>query len=86
MSSEGTPDSASKTLIFVALYAPVIDRKHLFCSIASFVTGFMFLSCISFGECHIAAPHVIAGRTTAEYTRLALFSVAPGSDSISTQI
>lgn len=71
------PDSSSKTLLLVALYAPVIDLRHSFCSIVSVVTGSVPFPRMSIGECHTEAPYVIAGRTTAEYTCLALFSVAP---------
>lgn len=71
-----TPDSSSKTLLLVALYA-VIDIRHSFCSIVSVVTGSVPFLRISIGECHTEAPYVIAGRTTAEYTCLALFSVVP---------
>ena len=65
MSSGITPDSASRTLILVALYARVFALKHLFCSVASFATGAVPLSRIYFGEYHTGEPYVIAGRKTA---------------------
>ena len=63
--------------MFVALNAPVIDLRHLFCNIANFATSPVPFLRDSFGKCHTGASYVIAGRTTAVYTCLALFSVAP---------
>lgn len=64
MSSRSTPASASasanRTLVLVALYAPVVDRKHVF----NLVAGPKPLGCVPFGECHTAAPYTITGRTT----------------------
>ena len=60
----------------MALYAPVIALKHLFCSTVSFATGVVPRSRMSFGEYHTGEAYVIAGRTTAVYTCRALFSVA----------
>ena len=78
MSSGITADSASKTSMFVALYAPVIDLRHLFCNnVAKLATSPVRFLRGSFGKCHTGAPYVIAGRTTAVYTCLALFNVAP---------
>lgn len=56
ISSGITPDSASSTAVLVALYAPVIDCKHLFCNTVNFVTGAVSFSHISFSEYHIEAP------------------------------
>lgn len=56
-------------------YAPVIDLKPMFCSAVIFATGAAPLSRISFAEYHTEA-YVMAGRTTAVYTCLALLSVA----------
>lgn len=64
-------------LVLVALYAPVIALKYLFCSIVSFATGAVPLPRISFGEYNTGEPYAIARRTTAVYTCLALFNDAP---------
>ena len=63
--------------MLVALYAPVIDRKHLFCTALSTwlrVLGLLVL--VPFGECYTDAPYTIAGHTTAVQTCLALLNVA----------
>ena len=60
--------------------APVVDLRHLFYSVVSFPTCAMPLSRTSFGVYHTAAPYVIAGRTKAVHTCLALFNVAPHVD------
>lgn len=77
MSNGITPASASNTLMFVALYAPVIDRRHFFCETDIFAAEQVLLSRISLGDCHTEAPYVIAVRTTAVYTCRALLKIAP---------
>ena len=68
--------SASSTGMGVALNAPAIVRKHLFCMTASlFEMPFDFF--MSFGVCHMVEPYVMAGRTTAVYTWRAFGKVAP---------
>lgn len=61
--------------MLVTLYAPVIVRRHLFCSVVNLATGPRPFVLVSFGECHTAALYVMAGRTAAVYTCLALFNV-----------
>ena len=70
-------DSASRNLISVALYAPVIALKYLFCSIVGFATDVIPLSRLSFDESHTGEAYVIAGRITEVYTCQALLSVVP---------
>lgn len=66
---------ASRTGIGVALKAPAIVRRHLFCITESLLVDVDFLA--SFGFCHTVDPYVIAGRTIAVYACLALANVAP---------
>lgn len=61
--------------MLVTLFAPVIGHRHLFCNVVSLATGPRPLVLVSFVERHIAVLYVIAGRTTAVYTCLALFNV-----------
>lgn len=51
-------------LMLVALYAPVIDHKRLFCSVVSLAAGPRPSVFVPFGKCHTEAPYTIAGRTT----------------------
>lgn len=51
MSRGITSDSASKTLMLVALQAPVIDNRHLACSVLSLSAGPKPFVPILFGEC-----------------------------------
>ena len=46
--------SASRTGIGVALKAPAIERRHLFCKMASLSADVDFLA--SFGVCHTVNP------------------------------
>ena len=71
--------SASSTGMGVALNAPVIVRKHLFCMTASlFEMPFDFF--MSFSVCYMVEPYVMAGRTTAVNTWRAFGKVAPHVD------
>lgn len=70
------PVSASKTLGFVAIYAPVISRRHWFCSVIYLAAGPKYLVLVSFEESHTVSSKVAAGRTNAVYTCLAVLSVA----------
>lgn len=74
---ECTPESAFKTVLFVALYAPVIDRRHSFCSVVNFPDpGLLFVSPLV-SATHRLLMYVIARPNTAVYTCLALFNAAP---------
>ena len=56
--------SASRTGIEVALKAPAIVRRQLFCITESLlVDGFDFLT--SLGMCHTVDPYVMTGRNRA---------------------
>ena len=70
--------SACNTSIRVALYAPAMTRKHLFCMTSSLLldsTLVFFLA--SAGMCHAIEPCDMAGRITAVYTWRARRRVAP---------
>lgn len=60
-------DSVSKTLISVALYALVINRKHLLGIVVDFDAGSELFFPAPFGECHKENPYIIARRITAVY-------------------
>ena len=56
MSRGITLDLAFNIFVLVALYALVIDFKHLFCNERGFVASPSPLAFMSLGECHTAAP------------------------------
>lgn len=63
--------------MLVALYAPEVDRKHLFYSVVCLTTSPRPFVLAPFGVCYTAALYVIAERISAVYTCLAVFNVAP---------
>ena len=75
MSKSITPNSASSIFVLVALQAPVIDLRHLFCKEKSFAAGLSLLILVSLDECYTVAPYIIAGQTMAVYIYLALLRV-----------
>lgn len=74
-------NSASKSFIFVVLYAPEINLRRFSSSRVGFVTGAVPLFYISFGDRHTVAPYITARRTAAMYTWRALFNCSPPSRS-----
>lgn len=66
---------ALSTRIKVALKAPAIVQRHMFCITESLLIDINFL--ILFGVCHTVNLYFIAGQTTAVYTCLALVKKAP---------
>lgn len=72
MSHGITPDSASKAFDVRGLVAPLIDRRHIFCSVVSFAAVPRPLVLVSFDGFHTEVPYAIAGHTMAVDTCLAL--------------
>ena len=60
--------SAYNTSIGVALYAPTMTRKHLFCMTSSLLLdSILAFFLASAGICHAIEPCAMAGRITAIY-------------------